>query len=564
MPIIPIYERKENIIPGAANALMPTNTPEDVRAMQNLAATGMNVGNQITQAAQNMRERKNADDLMRLKIKHLAQIREMSIKQKTELAKGGNPYGADQEWDFAVSKLTEESLKDIDPDIADKADLEIQQINLQYKEHAAMAQAEAQIKYDNSTKSMIITSAIEEGATFGDSGILVEKTYNKMLQDLSVYYPNKEIPAEVKNKATVAYASGVIQATIASGQVEYAKAYLKRWSGELKGAQVYDELKSKLKKADSDELVNKTYSEIFTNNSTATGGLNYTQAQKDALDPNKYKDLAPEDRQKVFTLLAHGEIAEKENVKRISDELEVNMMKLYAKRKLTYTQIDKLSETLPVQYRANFVKEGYRYFDMQTRIDKQQSLAQRADVREEKKLASDTEFRKIVAQELNSPGSISLPQLNIAMEKGLDPNVALRFLENKNLLQTPEFRQKLADLKLLRDKNWFSLRNKETNIQRFEEAQANLFDIASQKPGIKGKELTDVYDKILEQAKPGALTDLLNKITNKPPKRIMLKQENKTIASPSNYKQKIKFKDGSLGYSLDGNNWYNKNGKAIK
>jgi hypothetical protein len=108
------------------------------------------------------------------------------------------------------------------------------------------------------------------------------------------------------------------------------------------------------------------------------------------------------------------------------------------------------------------------------------------------------------------------------------------------------------------------LGNKEKNIQRFEEAQANLFDIASQKPGITGKELTDVYDKILEQAKPGALTELLNKISNKPPERIMLKQTGNAIASPSNYVQKIKLKDGSFGYSLDGNNWYNKDGKVVK
>jgi hypothetical protein len=274
---IPIYERKENIIPGSANVLMPTDTPEDVRAMQNLGATGQNVGNQIMQAAQNMQERKNADDLMRLKIKHLGQIREMSIKHQEALSKGGDPYGADQEWDFAVNKLTEESLKDINPDIAGKADLEIQEINSQYKSHTAMVQSEAQIKYDNSTKSMIVTSAIEEGATFGDSGILVEKTYNKMLQDLSIYYPNREIPKEVRNKATVAYASGVIQATIASDQVEYAKAYLERWSGELKGAGVYDELKNKLKGAEEDVNQNAAYNEALVMGNSK-GYVDYSKA----------------------------------------------------------------------------------------------------------------------------------------------------------------------------------------------------------------------------------------------------------------------------------------------
>jgi len=278
MPIpIPIYERKENIIPGAAGALMPTNTPEDIRATQNLAATGMNVGNQITQAAQNMQERKNADDLIRLKLKHLSQIREMSIKHQEALSKGGSPYGSDQEWDFAVNKLTEETMKDVDPAIAGKADLEVQEINSQYKNHTALVQAEAQIKYDQQSKEQLIMEYGKEAAVYADSPALVDQAIEKGISDLKVFYPNRAIPEIIKTKSVAHMASNAFQAAIATENIESAKYILAKYGPEFKATGIFDELHSRLEGAEKDVNENAAYNEALTMG-TKNGYVDYSKA----------------------------------------------------------------------------------------------------------------------------------------------------------------------------------------------------------------------------------------------------------------------------------------------
>jgi hypothetical protein len=278
MPIpIPIYERKEQIIPGASSALMPTETPADIRAMQNLGATGMNVGNQITAAAQNMQERKNADDLIRLKIKHLSQIREMSIKFQEAMSKGGDPYGADQEWDFAVGKLTEESLKDINPSIANKADLEIQEINSQYKNHTALIQAEAQIKYDQQSKEQLIMEYGKEAAVYADSPALVDQAIEKGISDLKVFYPNKAIPEIIKTKSVAHMASNAFQAAIATENVESAKYILAKYGPEFKATGIFDELHSRLEGAEKDMNLNSSFNEALAMG-TVNGYVDYSKA----------------------------------------------------------------------------------------------------------------------------------------------------------------------------------------------------------------------------------------------------------------------------------------------
>lgn len=278
MPIpIPIYERKEQIIPGASNVLMPTETPADIRAMQNLGAVGMNVGNQITKAAQNMQERKNADDLIRLKIKHLSQIREMSIKFQEAMSKGGDPYGADQEWDFAVGKLTEETMKDINPSIASKADLEIQEINSQYKNHTALIQAEAQIKYDQQSKEQLVMEYGKEAAVYVDSPALVDDAINKAVVDLTKFYPNKQLPEIVKTKAIAHMASTAFQAAIATENIESAKYILAKYGPEFKATGIFDELHNRLEGAEKDVNENAAYNEALVVG-TKNGYTDYSKA----------------------------------------------------------------------------------------------------------------------------------------------------------------------------------------------------------------------------------------------------------------------------------------------
>lgn len=264
MPIsIPIYERKENIVPGASNVLMPTETPADIRATQNLAATGMNVGNQITQAAQNMQERKNSDALIRLKLQHLSQIRDMNIKFTDTLSKGGDPYGADQEWDFAVGKLTEETMKNVDPAISAKADLEIAEINSQYKNHAALVQSEAQQKYDQQSKEQVVMEYGKEAAVYVDSPELVDSAINSAIVDLTKFYPNKQLPKTVETKAVAHMASTAFQAAIATENIESAKYILAKYGPEFKATSIFDELHNRLEGAEKDVNENSAYNEAL-------------------------------------------------------------------------------------------------------------------------------------------------------------------------------------------------------------------------------------------------------------------------------------------------------------
>jgi len=265
MPIpIPIYERKEKINPGAPNVLMPTDTPEDIRAMQNLAATGMNVGERITASAQMMEEREKANLLeAELNKANDAQL-EMILKVKNVLDQPGvNPYGVFQEGAFALEKYNEDALKNADPRITEKLSIALGKLKNSNLTHVATWQAEAQQKYDASVRSDIVTNSIKRGATFGDSPITVQETYDDMIDRLNNTFIGREIPEIVKNKATVSYASGVIQATIASGQVEYAKAYLEKWAGELKGAQVYDDLSRQMKSVFKDQNNTQAYSDLY-------------------------------------------------------------------------------------------------------------------------------------------------------------------------------------------------------------------------------------------------------------------------------------------------------------
>jgi hypothetical protein len=279
MPIpIPIYERKENISPGASNVLMPIETPADIRATQNLAATGMNVGNQITQAAQSMQERKNNDALIRLKLQHLSQIRDMNIKFTNTLSKGGDPYGADQEWDFAVGKLTEETMKNIDPAISAKAELEIAEINSQYKNHAALVQSEAQQKYDQQSKEQLVMEYGKEAAVYVDSPALVDDAINKAVIDLTKFYPNKQLPEIVKTKAIAHMASTAFQAAIATENVESAKYILAKYGPEFKATGIFDELHSRLEGAEKDVNENSAYNEALAIGSAKGGYVDYSKA----------------------------------------------------------------------------------------------------------------------------------------------------------------------------------------------------------------------------------------------------------------------------------------------
>jgi hypothetical protein len=264
MPIIPIYERKENIIPGASNVLMPTETPADIRAMQNLGATGINVGEQITAAAERMEAREKAGLLETELNKADADQLEMILKAKEVYDKPGtNPYGVFKETGVALEKYNENALTNADPRITEALRIKLDNLKNINLKHVATWQSESQQRYDTDVRSNIVTNAIKRGSTFGDSPSTVEETYNDMLDRLKTNYLGKEVPEIVKNKATVAYASGVIQATIASGQVEYAKAYMERWAGELKGAQVYDELHRQMKSIAKDQNNTQAYSDLY-------------------------------------------------------------------------------------------------------------------------------------------------------------------------------------------------------------------------------------------------------------------------------------------------------------